>query len=266
MNYNENSKPTLESTILNSIRGSLVDTHTTLIAKITKVNQKTIDCKPVISRLVNDKTVDLPVFIEVPIINFLGGSSSIQMPLAVGDYAVLFVVERCFDEWYSGNDFKPPLEARIHDYSDCIALVGLKNMQGELDIPTVITMLGDTYQEGNYEHLGNRTQTGDYDLKGNITHLGNKNQTGNFGLIGNMTITGTGGGSGTANMSNITINQTDGSHNFTNGSITITNGSITITGGNVTVTGGDVIADGISLKNHRHSGVQSGGSNTGIPN
>jgi hypothetical protein len=38
MNYNENSKPTLESTILNSIRGSLVDTHTTLIAKITKIN------------------------------------------------------------------------------------------------------------------------------------------------------------------------------------------------------------------------------------
>lgn len=257
MNYNESSKPTLESTILNSIRGSLVDTHTTLIAKITKINQKTIDCKPVISRLVNDKTVDLPVFIEVPVINFLGGSSSIQMPLAVGDYAVLFVVERCFDEWYAGNDFKPPLEARIHDYSDCIALVGLKNMSGELDIPTVITMLGDTYQEGNYEHLGNRTQTGNftqtgnYDLTGNITQLGNKNQTGNFGLIGNMSITGA-GGDGTADMSSINLN--------------LTGGNITITGGNITVTGGDVIADGISLKNHTHSGVQSGGSNTGTPN
>lgn len=266
MNYNENSKPTLESTILNSIRGSLVDTHTTLIAKITKVNQKTIDCKPVISRLVNDKTVDLPVFIEVPVINFLGGSSSIQMPLAVGDYAVLFVVERCFDEWYSGNDFKPPLEARIHDYSDCIALVGLKNMSGELDIPTVITMLGDTYQEGDYVHLGNRTQTGDYDLTGNIAQLGNKNQTGNFGLIGNMTITGTGGGGGTANMSNITLNQEDGSYNLTNGNITISGGSITISGGSVTVTGGDVVADGISLKQHKHSGVVAGGANTGLPN
>ena len=224
MNYNENSKPTLESTILNSIRGSLVDTHTTLIAKITKINQKTIDCKPVISRLVNDKTVDLPVFIEVPIINFLGGSSSIQMPLAVGDYAVLFVVERCFDEWYSGNDFKPPLEARIHDYSDCIALVGLKNMQGELDIPTVITMLGDGYQEGNYEHLGNRTQTGDYTLTGDFTINGQTIKNGNLTVNGNITINGTGGG-GTVNASNVTIN----------------------------LTGGDVISDGISLKNHRHT-------------
>ena len=231
MNYNENSKPTLESTILNSIRGSLVDTHTTLIAKITKINQKTIDCKPVISRLVNDKTVDLPVFIEVPIINFLGGSSSIQMPLAVGDYAVLFVVERCFDEWYSGNDFKPPLEARIHDYSDCIALVGLKNMQGELDIPTVITMLGDTYQEGDYEHLGNRTQTGDYTL------------TGNQIINGNLTVNG-----------NIKCTGTISASNFTG-----------LDGGSMT-SSSDIISDGISLQSHRHSGVQSGGSNTGIPN
>lgn len=191
MNYNENSKPTLESTILNSIRGSLVDTHTTLIAKITKVNQKTIDCKPVISRLVNDKTVDLPVFIEVPIINFLGGSSSIQMPLAIGDYAVLFVVERCFDEWYSGNDFKPPLEARIHDYSDCIALVGLKNMSGELDIPTVVKMMGDVEQQGDYIHTGNRTQTGDYNITGNVVINGNLSVNGNITIVGgDITIDG----------------------------------------------------------------------------
>lgn len=236
MNYNNNSKPTLESTILNSIRGALVDTHTTLIAKITKVNKKTIDCKPVISRLVNNKAVDLPIFVEVPIINFLGGSSSIQMPLAVGDYAVLFVVERCFDEWYAGNDFKPPLEARIHDYSDCIALVGLKNMSGELDIPTVITMLGDTYQKGNYEHLGNREQTGNYNLTGDFTINGNTVKNGNLTVIGNITITGN--GSGTVNASGCTIN----------------------------LTGGDVIADGISLKNHTHSGVVAGGANTGKPN
>ena len=65
-------------------------------------------------------------------------------------------------------------------------------------------------------------------------------------------------------MSNITLNQEDGSYNLTDGSITITNGNITITGGNITVTGGDVVADGISLKNHKHGGVQAGGSLTGV--
>lgn len=33
----------------------------------------------------------------------------------------------------------------------------------------------------------------------------------------------------------------------------------------VTVTGGDVIADGISLKTHKHGGVQAGSSQTGTP-
>lgn len=50
------------------------------------------------------------------------------------------------------------------------------------------------------------------------------------------------------------------------GQITITpGGGAAVSGMNVTVTGGDVIADGISLKNHRHTGVQPGGGNTGPP-
>lgn len=49
--------------------------------------------------------------------------------------------------------------------------------------------------------------------------------------------------------------------------ITVTPAGVTIalTAGNVTVTGGDVIADGISLKTHLHSGVQTGGGNSGPP-
>lgn len=46
----------------------------------------------------------------------------------------------------------------------------------------------------------------------------------------------------------------------------IVNGSdIDVNGGTITVQGGDVIADGISLKNHVHGGVSSGGSTTGKP-
>lgn len=52
--------------------------------------------------------------------------------------------------------------------------------------------------------------------------------------------------------------------NLAGGSVTINApGGITITG-NVTVTG-DVIADGISLKQHRHGGVVPGGAQTGVP-
>lgn len=165
MVHNKNEKPTLENVILSAVAEALRNTHTNLIAKITKVNQKTINCKPVISRIVDEKKIDLPEFAEVPIINFLGGSSSIQMPLTVGDYCILFISERCFDGWYDGQDFETPLEARIHDYSDSVALVGIQNKAGELDIPTVITILGDTYLEGNLEHKGNQTVDGNIDTK-----------------------------------------------------------------------------------------------------
>ncbi|WP_336981886.1 MULTISPECIES: Gp138 family membrane-puncturing spike protein [unclassified Cedecea] len=55
----------------------------------------------------------------------------------------------------------------------------------------------------------------------------------------------------------------------TPGKLTATAASIDLTGevnikGNVTVSG-DVTASGISLTNHRHGGVQSGGANTGGP-
>lgn len=40
---------------------------------------------------------------------------------------------------------------------------------------------------------------------------------------------------------------------------------VIVNDGNVQVNGGDVIADGISLKQHVHGDVQSGGSQTGLP-
>lgn len=46
---------------------------------------------------------------------------------------------------------------------------------------------------------------------------------------------------------------------------TIGAATITIDENGITVDSGDVVADGISLKTHVHGGVQSGGSNTGIP-
>ena len=201
---NSNESLDLLSTITLGIIQALSNTHTNLLAKVVKVNATTIDVQPVIAREVNGQTKPLPVFPEVLVINFLGGSSSIQMPISVEDYCILFVNERCLDNWYFGNDNQKPLSSRMFDYSDSVALVGLKNKAGELEIPDRIKMVGDTLQIGDYEHKGDR------------------NQAGNYIQVGNHQITG------------------------------------------------DIIINGKSLwsfmNNHTHSGVQSGGSNTGVPN
>lgn len=47
--------------------------------------------------------------------------------------------------------------------------------------------------------------------------------------------------------------------------INIASGNVNISNASVTVSSGDVIADGISLKNHKHTGVTTGSGQTGLP-
>lgn len=147
----------------------LANIHTTTIAKITKVNAKTINAKPVINRIVDGESVELPEFAEVPIIHLHGGGSSIRMPIAVGDYCLLFMAERCIDDWYFGKDNAEPREQRMHDYSDAIALVGLFNKFGELANVMTTTIIGDVDMTGNLEIIGNITVTGNITASGTIT-------------------------------------------------------------------------------------------------
>ena len=125
MTYNNDSNSSLTSLIMQGIMNALADTHTIIIGQIEKVNKATIDVQPVIARNVNGKEEPLPVFPDVPVVNFLGGTSSIQMPLSKGDDCILFVSERCFDGWYYGNKNQKPMHPRMFDYSDCVAFVGL---------------------------------------------------------------------------------------------------------------------------------------------
>lgn len=157
---------------------ALANLHTATIAKVENVRNKTIDVRPVINRVVNGESKRLPLCIKVPPIFLRGGGSYTAYPISPGDYCLLIIAERCFDRWYAGQDFQAPLEFRMHDYSDGLALVGLFNGNDAPSIPSVITQIGDTYQEGEYVHAGNRTQTGDFNLTGNMDIDGDLNVTG----------------------------------------------------------------------------------------
>lgn len=178
----------LIETLQIALKQAQANLHTSTIGRVVKVNEKTVDIQPVINRKVDGEDIKLPVFVEVPVMHLHGGSSYTAYPISVGDYALLIFTERCFDNWYEGRDETLPLEFRMHDYSDAVAIVGLYNRAGEITIPKVITHIGDVYEVGDHEHIGNVEQTGNLIIKGNVT-----------------------------------------------------------------VIGGDIVADGISLKNHRHA-------------
>ena len=154
--------------------------HTSTVAKVVAVKEKTIDCQPVVNRLVNGKSIELPVFVDVPPVFLQGGSSHTTYPIAIGDYCILMFCERSFDKWYQGTDFVTPIELRMHDYSDGFALVGINPLASALPIPDTTTHTGNMKINGDLEINGNLEVTGILTLAGiNFnTHVHGGVQTG----------------------------------------------------------------------------------------
>ena len=170
----------LIDTLMNAVNNALADLHTATIARVTKVNETTIACRPITNRVIDGESVELPEFIEVPVLFMQGGGSYTAYPIAVDDYCLLIFTERCFDRWYDGQDFQPPLELRMHDYSDGIALVGVNPLAGAITIPSVIQQTGDSNHDGNHTHTGDLTIEGDLDLTGTLTVIGGISATGDI--------------------------------------------------------------------------------------
>ena len=85
------------------------------------------------------------------------------------------------------------------------------------------------------------TIEGEVLITGNVTHKGDSSQTGNAAIKGNQAI--------------------NGGHTVTGESVSHGNQTIN---GTITATG-DIKSSGVSLKSHKHSGVETGGGSTGQP-
>lgn len=166
-------KEELNTVLDEAMATALANTHTIVVAKVVTVGDTTIDVQPVIQRVVDGDAIDLPVFPSVPPIFLSGGESYDAHPITAGDYCLLLVSERCFDRWYDGADNVPPIEQRMHDYSDCFALVGISPRAAAKTIPTTIERNGDSTVTGNWVHAGN------YELTGNMVVIGDTSTSGN---------------------------------------------------------------------------------------
>lgn len=185
-----NEKVELTDVMNDATMTALANTHTIVVAKVVSVGATTIDVRPVIQRVVDGNAVDLPVFPSVPPVFLSGGESYDAHPIAEGDYCLLLVSERCFDRWYGGADNVPPIEQRMHDYSDCFALVGVSPAATAKTIPTTIERKGDSTVTGNWVHAGN------YELTGNMVVIGDTSTSGNT-ESGTYSVGGTPGWTGT---------------------------------------------------------------------
>lgn len=195
------AKVELNDVMGDAMNTALANTHTILVAKIVAVNETTIDVRPVVQRVVDGEGVDLPVFPAVPPIFLQGGETYDAHPITEGDYCLLLVSERSFDRWYDGADNVPPVEQRMHDYSDCFALVGVNPKATARIITAFIERIGDSHVVGEYQHEGS------YDLTGALTVTGSTDTTGNTDST-TYSVNGTPGWSGvfrTGDSRNVTV-------------------------------------------------------------
>jgi len=167
----------------------LSNLHTATIARVETVDETTLECLPVVPRIVDGEAVQLPLFVDVPPIFLQGGGSYDAYPIAPGDYCIIFITERCFDAWYAGQDGTRPPSARMHDYSDGFALVGINPLASAIPIPDTLKRVGNAVHEGNMERTGDTTLTGALDVNGNV-------EAATFSVGGTAGVTGTYVGNG----------------------------------------------------------------------
>lgn len=180
---------------------------------------------------------EYPLLVSVPVYFMGGGGLTFTFPVKAGDECLVLFNDRNIESWVASGAGQPPNTSRLHDLSDGICLVGLRSDPRALvGISTTAAQLrsddGNTYFE--VHSTGGQVNA--------VAPGGMTFTTPTFTVIGDMIITET-----------IAVENTAASPTAS-----------TVNGG-FTVTGGDIVADGISLKTHRHTGVTAGSADTGGP-
>lgn len=187
-------------------------------------------------------SVTLPLLVDVPVIFPRGGGVTLTFPVSAGDECLVVFGDRCIDFWWQNGGVQETIDPRQHDLSDAFAFVGpqsqAKKISGiSLHAAQLRSDDGAAFVEVAAGHAITVNTPGT--LK--ATAQGGVDVTApTIVLNGNVTING--------NLSQ-GMGDSGGSASI-NGPVSVKN---------------DITAAGISLTNHVHTGVQSGGSKTGKP-
>lgn len=172
--------------------------------------------------------VDMPLLLDCPVVFPHAGGCSLTFPVKQGDECLVVFSCRGIDFWWQQGGVQPPPEPRMHDLSDGFAILGVWSQ---------VTKIARV----NTSSVQLRSDDGQAFVEINPqSHNVNINTNGNISAIAS-------------------------------GSATLKAQSVTIDAPQMTVTGkltvnGDIVGNGVDLKTHTHSGVQTGNGNTGRPN
>ena len=69
-----------------------------------------------------------PILQDIPLIVLGGGDGELTFPSPVGSDCILLINDRDIDLWFESGQTTTPNTPRLHDISDAIALVGIRNL------------------------------------------------------------------------------------------------------------------------------------------
>lgn len=192
------------------------------------------------------QNVNLPVLVDVPLMFPRAGGFALTFPVAAGDEVLVVFGCRCIDSWWQSGGVGAPAEARMHDLSDGFAILAPTSQPKKLEnVSSTNVQLrdeaGTTFLEVQPGGKIKVTAVTQIDVQaptlnlkgGTVMNLGAPT----INLSGNINYAGD-GGTGTFALS----------------------GNLNHSGGSITSLGKKI--DGT----HTHSGVATGGGNTGAPN
>ena len=121
---------------LESVAGAVSDEsakrmRVALPGRIVSFDDKTqtAHVQPQIKQVLVDGTVqDLPVLQDVPVQFPRGGGFVLTFPVAEDDECLLVFADRCIDGWWQSGEASEPMDYRLHDLSDAMAVVGISSI------------------------------------------------------------------------------------------------------------------------------------------
>lgn len=102
-----------------------------------------------------DELKDYPLLQQVPVID-LGGSSYIHVPVNIGDECIVLFNDYMLDSWYNTGQAQPVQIFRRHDWSDGIALVGIRSLNKL--IKNLTNFLHLHYSDSSYIVVGDTVE------------------------------------------------------------------------------------------------------------
>jgi hypothetical protein len=95
------------------------------------------DVKPLCPNVFTDETgstvvESIPVIANVPVQFIGGGDFTFTHPVAVGESCWLMFADRSIDPWLDNGKEADPVDLRKHDFSDAVAVVGIRPKSAKL--------------------------------------------------------------------------------------------------------------------------------------